>query len=155
MIGACTVRMLLNTRVNTQLQVYNGDTDPCVSYEGTRTAITRVGFAELDGGGYRPWFYNHTAASLRVIEEKAALFGPDLNPLDTGAQFGGEVVNYEQNLQFVTFHGSGHMVSDKFARDCAQMPPPPPSVSRTLWQRDAGARPFLGSPDFRKPEPAR
>lgn len=40
--------------------VYNGDTDPCVSYEGTRTAIARVGFAELDGGGYRPWFYNHT-----------------------------------------------------------------------------------------------
>jgi len=23
--------------------VYNGDTDPCVSYEGTRTAISRVG----------------------------------------------------------------------------------------------------------------
>ena len=90
--------------------VYNGDTDPCVSYEGTRTAISRVGFAELDGGGYRPWFYNHTAASLGVIKEKAPLFGPDLNPFDTGAQFGGEVVNYQHNLQFVTFHGSGHMV---------------------------------------------
>jgi cathepsin A (carboxypeptidase C) len=27
-----------------------------------------------------------------------------------GSQFGGEVVDYEQGLSFVTFHGSGHMV---------------------------------------------
>jgi cathepsin A (carboxypeptidase C) len=27
-----------------------------------------------------------------------------------GAQFGGEVVDYEKGLSFVTFHGSGHMV---------------------------------------------
>ena len=26
--------------------VFNGDVDPCVSYEGTRTAIEQVGFAE-------------------------------------------------------------------------------------------------------------
>jgi len=90
--------------------VYNGDTDPCVSYEGTRTAISRVGFAEMDGGGYRPWFYNHTAATLEVIASKAATYGPDLNTRATGVQFGGEIVNYEHNLQFVTFHGSGHMV---------------------------------------------
>jgi serine carboxypeptidase-like clade 1 len=90
--------------------IYNGDTDPCVSYEGTRTAISRVGFAELDGGGYRPWFFNHSAASIGVIQEKAALFGPDLNPRAAGPQFGGEVVNYEHNMHFVTFHGSGHMV---------------------------------------------
>lgn len=90
--------------------VYNGDTDPCVSYEGTRTAIKRVGFPEVDGGGYRPWFYNHTAASLKVITEKATMFGPDLLLQDTGAQFGGEVVNYEQNMAFLTIHGSGHMV---------------------------------------------
>jgi len=90
--------------------VYNGDTDPCVPYEGTRTAIERVGFAELDGHGYRPWFYNHTAASLKFVTEKAAMNGPDLNLVATGPQFGGEVVNYEHNLSFVTFHGSGHMV---------------------------------------------
>ena len=90
--------------------VYNGDTDPCVSYEGTRTAIKRVGFAEVDGGGYRPWFYNHTAAPWNVIQEKATMFGPDLLLQDTGAQFGGEVVNYEHNLAFLTVHGSGHMV---------------------------------------------
>ena len=90
--------------------VYNGDTDPCVSYEGTRTAIKRVGYAELDGGSYRPWFYNHTAAPLEVLEEKAAMFGPDLLAISTGVQFGGEVVNYENNLSFLTVHGSGHMV---------------------------------------------
>jgi cathepsin A (carboxypeptidase C) len=90
--------------------VYNGDTDPCVSYEGTRTAIKRVGFEELDGGSYRPWFYNHTASSIELLQEKAPLFGPDLLTVGVGAQFGGEVVNYEHGLSFVTVHGSGHMV---------------------------------------------
>jgi serine carboxypeptidase-like clade 1 len=85
--------------------VYNGDTDPCVSYEGTRTAVARVGFSELDGGGYRPWFYNHTATTVAVLIEKAAMYGPDLLLMDTGAQFGGEVVSYENNLSFVTVHG--------------------------------------------------
>ena len=91
--------------------IYNGDTDPCVSYEGTRLAVKQVGFDEVDGGGYRPWFYNHTAASLKVLAEKASLFGPDLLVQDMGAQFAGEVVNYDHNLSFLTFHGSGHMVS--------------------------------------------
>jgi len=90
--------------------VYNGDTDPCVSYEGTRTAISRVDFPELDGGGYRPWFYNHTAAPPSVLAEKSPMFGPDLLTSSTGAQFGGEVVNYEHGLSFLTVHGSGHMV---------------------------------------------
>jgi cathepsin A (carboxypeptidase C) len=90
--------------------IYNGDTDPCVSYEGTRTAVKRIGFSELDGGAYRPWFYNHTAAELRVIMEKTSLFGPDLVLMNLGPQFGGEVVNYDKNLSFVTVHGSGHMV---------------------------------------------
>jgi cathepsin A (carboxypeptidase C) len=90
--------------------VYNGDTDPCVSYEGTRSAIESVGFSEVDGGSYRPWFYNHTATTLQVLAEKAAMFGPDLLVQPTGAQFGGEVVNYENGLSFLTVHGSGHMV---------------------------------------------
>lgn len=90
--------------------VYNGDTDPCVSYEGTRTAIERVGFPEVDGGGYRPWFYNHTATTLSVLAEKSAMFGPDLLVQATGPQFGGEIVNYENGLAFLTVHGSGHMV---------------------------------------------
>ena len=90
--------------------VYNGNTDPCVSYEGTRTAIERVDFKDVKGGGMRPWFYNHTAACIEVIAEKAPLFGPDLLPVPTKAQFGGGIVNYEHNLSFLIVHGSGHMV---------------------------------------------
>jgi len=90
--------------------VYNGDTDPCVSYEGTRTAVKRIGIDELDGGGYRPWFYNQSAASIELLAEKAPLFGPNLLTQNMGSQFGGEVVNYEQRLSFLTVHGSGHMV---------------------------------------------
>lgn len=90
--------------------VYNGDTDPCVSYEGTGTAVKRVGFPETDGGSYRPWFYMQDAASLEVLAEKAPLFGPNLLAQSVGPQMGGEVVNYENGLSFVTFHGSGHMV---------------------------------------------
>ena len=81
-----------------------------MSYEGTRTAIKRVGFPEVDGGSYRPWFYLHGATPLHVLAEKAALFGPDLLAVSTGAQFGGEIVNYEHGLSFLTVHGSGHMV---------------------------------------------
>ena len=90
--------------------IYNGDTDPCVSYEGTRTAVKRIGIDELDGGSYRPWFYNHTATSIEIIKEKSITFGPNLVVHDAGIQFGGEVVSYDNNLSFVTIHGSGHMV---------------------------------------------
>ena len=90
--------------------VYNGDTDPCLSYEGTSVAIKRVGFSELDGGGYRPWFYTQDGVDLSILAEKAPLFGPNLLAQDVGVQMGGEIVNYENNLSFLTFHGSGHMV---------------------------------------------
>jgi hypothetical protein len=91
--------------------VYNGDTDPCVSYEGTREAVKQIRKPELDGGSYRPWFYRQEAASLEVLAEKSILFGPDLvaQTLEE-AQFAGEVTSYEDGLSFVTFHGSGHMV---------------------------------------------
>lgn len=92
--------------------IYNGDTDPCVTYEGTRTAVKRIGIAEMEGGGYRPWFYNQTGVPLEFLGEKAPLFGPNLLVQDMDAQFGGEVVNYEEGLSFLTFHGSGHMVGD-------------------------------------------
>merc|ERR1712013_518917 len=82
--------------------VFNGDTDPCVSYEGTRVAIEKVGFPVISGGEYRPWFYNKTAATLKTLEEKPNLFGPNLALHAAGAQFGGQVVNYEHNLSFVT-----------------------------------------------------
>ncbi|CAJ1405327.1 unnamed protein product [Effrenium voratum] len=90
--------------------VFNGDTDPCVSYEGTRNAIEKVNFAILPGGNYRPWFYNKSAASIDTLQKKPNLFGPNLELRDAGAQFGGHVVNYEHGLSFATVHGSGHMV---------------------------------------------
>ncbi|CAD7954169.1 unnamed protein product [Amoebophrya sp. A25] len=91
--------------------VYNGDADPCVSYEGTRLAMTRVGFKELDGGSYRPWFYKKTKADAGLMKDKAVLFGPFLVEQEVPEpQFGGEIVNYEHGLSFLTFHGSGHMV---------------------------------------------
>eukprot|EP01063_Lacrimia_lanifica_P013775 TRINITY_DN2037_c1_g3_i1.p1 TRINITY_DN2037_c1_g3~~TRINITY_DN2037_c1_g3_i1.p1 ORF type:complete len:566 (+),score=224.34 TRINITY_DN2037_c1_g3_i1:57-1754(+) len=90
--------------------VMNGDVDPCVSYEGTRTAISRVGFAELDGGAYRPWFFNHTAAPLEVLKAKSYTWGPSLSLTAEGVQMGGSVVNYAHGLHFQTVHGAGHMV---------------------------------------------
>jgi serine carboxypeptidase-like clade 1 len=73
-------------------------------------AVKQIGFSELDGGAYRPWFYNNTGTTTQVLAEKSPLFGPDLLVQDMGAQFGGEIVNYEHGLSFLTFHGSGHMV---------------------------------------------
>lgn len=90
--------------------VFNGDVDPCVSYEGTRNAIEKVGFPVVAGGAYRPWFYDKTAADVKTLREKPNLFGPNLGLLAAGAQFGGQIVNYEHNLSFATVHGSGHMV---------------------------------------------
>ena len=97
--------------------IYNGDTDPCVSYEGTREAVKQINKDELDGGGYRPWFYNHTAAPMEVMLSKATLFGPNLVLQDVGAQMGGHVVNYDDGLSFVTFHGSGKCTLG-FRKDC-------------------------------------
>jgi len=88
--------------------VFNGDTDPCVSYEGTREAIGKVGFAVVNA--YRPWFFNSTAASEDFLKEKPLLFGPELALRAAGPQYGGSVVDYQHSLSFVTVHGAGHMV---------------------------------------------
>jgi cathepsin A (carboxypeptidase C) len=90
--------------------VFNGDTDPCVSYEGTRRAIEKVGFPVVKGGEYRPWFFHKAAADLKTFQEKDSLVFPDLDLRDAGAQFGGQVVSYAHNLSFATIHGAGHMV---------------------------------------------
>lgn len=90
--------------------VYAGDADACVSYEGTRTAVERIGLAELPGGAYRPWFYDKTAASRELLAAKPVLYGPDMALRPAGPQFGGHVVDYAQNLSFATIHGAGHMV---------------------------------------------
>ena len=90
--------------------VFNGDTDPCVSYEGTRAAIDAVGFAKTPGGRQRPYFVKSGNVTGSFLASKPLLFGPDLSFADAGVQFGGHVTTYEHNLQFVTVHGSGHMV---------------------------------------------
>lgn len=91
-----------------RIAVYNGDTDPCVSYEGTRIAIQKVGFATVQPT--RPWFFNFTAATAKTLSRKDVLFGGLLASVGAGAQFGGQVTDYEHALSFVTVHGSGHMV---------------------------------------------
>jgi serine carboxypeptidase-like clade I len=91
-----------------KIVVYNGDTDPCVSYEGTRVAIEKVGFSIVQP--YRPWFFNFTAAAPAVLQQKDLLFGPSLSLQSGGAQYGGEIVDYAHGLSFATVHGSGHMV---------------------------------------------
>ena len=57
-----------------RILVLNGDTDPCVSYEGTRKAIANVGFPVIEGGSYRAYFFYATATDIRFLEEKPLLF---------------------------------------------------------------------------------
>ena len=90
--------------------VFNGDTDPCVSYEGTRAAIIKLGFDELPGGSQRPYFYNASAVAASFLQEKPLSYGPDLSVIDAGPQFAGHVTDYDHRLSFVTVHGAGHMV---------------------------------------------
>ena len=71
-------------------------------------AIERVGFQEVSPT--RPWFFNASAATSEFLLQKDLLFGPALATVDAGAQFGGNIVDYEHNLSFATVHGSGHMV---------------------------------------------
>ena len=155
--------------------IYNGDVDPCVSYEGTRLAVKQIQFEEMDGGSYRPWFYNQTAASIDLLAEKAALFGPGLVAQNMGAQFGGQVVDYEEGLKFVTFHGSGHMVPQfqpqsalhflkKFIQGDDLAPLLPLNKTLTamedddfydaanIWTETARGRPFVERTEERKKE---
>ena len=88
--------------------IYNGDADPCVSYEGTRDAVDKIGFKQQQP--YRPWFYNASAVGIELLAKKDVLFGPNLNVQNSGPQLGGYVADYEHGLSFATVHGSGHMV---------------------------------------------
>merc|ERR1711937_671711 len=74
----------LAPRLTGPVVVYNGDTDPCVSYEGTRAAILKVGFAQLDGHAYRPWFFNSSSSNAAFLRDKPLLYGPDLALHDAG-----------------------------------------------------------------------
>jgi len=93
-----------------RILVLNGDTDPCVSYEGTRKAIENVGIPLVRGGSQRPYFFDATATDISVLAQKPLLFGPSLAAQPAGPQMGGHVTTYEDNLTFATVHGSGHMI---------------------------------------------
>ena len=89
--------------------VFNGDTDPCVSYEGTRAAIIKLGFDELPGGSATV-LLQRPAVAASFLQEKPLSYGPDLSVIDAGPQFAGHVTDYDHRLSFVTVHGAGHMV---------------------------------------------
>jgi len=134
-----------------KIVVFNGDTDPCVSYEGTRTALERVGFEITQP--MRPWFYNESAAPAAFLERKDLLFGPSLALVGAGAQFGGEVVDYEHGLSFATVHGSGHMAPTFRPRAALQLlrhvledtpfAPPVPADAALAAMADADFDEFL------------
>jgi len=91
--------------------IYSGDADPNVPYEGTRKAIEKIGFGIVQGGDYRAWFFNKDPVrNQQLLFEKPITYGPDLVQHPIQPQFGGEVVNYEHGLSFVTMHGGGHLV---------------------------------------------
>jgi len=92
------------------IMVFNGDADPCVSYEGTLKAMDKVGFKVVPGGDYRPWFYEAGNVTGQFLQDKPLPFGSMLTVHDAGRQYGGHVVNYQHGLSFATVHGSGHMV---------------------------------------------
>ena len=109
-------------RVSGRVLVFNGDTDPCVSYEGTRDAIEHgVGFDRLEGGTWRPWFYNATADSAAFIEATDILYGPLLSTIAAGPQLAGLTMDFEHDLSFATVHGSGHMVRRSLVRAFASL----------------------------------
>lgn len=91
--------------------IFSGDTDAVVPMEGTRDAVQAIGFPIIKNQPYRVWYYNETAASIDFLAEKSQQFGNNLvaSQLEL-AQFGGDVVNYEEGLSFITVHGAGHMV---------------------------------------------
>ena len=47
------------------------------------------------------------------LAELPLIVGLALSVTGGGAQFAGHIVNYENNLSFATFHGSGHMVGNR------------------------------------------
>ena len=101
--------------------LYTGDVDPSVDQVGNQRAVRKMGFPVLDGGEWRPWFYNRTAAPMELIKWKYAGFGEQwsLPRSDLGEQLGGYVVSFKPNstsaehsFTYLTFHGSGHMVPE-------------------------------------------
>jgi len=67
-----------------RIVVYNGDTDPCINSLQSQDWTSKLGFAETQS--WRPW------------------------TIDGCQRMGGYVTRYENNFDFLTIRGSGHMV---------------------------------------------
>ena len=89
--------------------VYNGDSDPDVQMRGTEAAVDAMGLKMVEGGDWRPWFFQPDAASIQVLEDKSPYWGPFLSYRSMDPQLGGYVKNFEKNLSFVTVHTAGHL----------------------------------------------
>merc|ERR1719238_1825173 len=74
--------------MNTTLRVliYNGDTDPCLDSFSAQNWTTSLGFSET--AEWRPW------------------------TIDGKQYMGGYVTRYENDFDFLTIRGSGHMVPE-------------------------------------------
>ena len=84
--------------------MFSGDTDPCVSYEGTRAA---VGFRNRRRRAAYVLRQRH-GVPLALLDEKPLLFGPSLAVVPAGPQSGGHVTDCANGLAFVTGTGA-HM----------------------------------------------
>jgi serine carboxypeptidase-like clade I len=73
-----------------RILVYNGDTDPCINAFQAQNWTRNLGFKEAES--WRPW------------------------TLDGCQRMGGYVTRYENNFDFLTIKGSGHMVPQNKGR---------------------------------------
>jgi len=97
------------------VMLYSGDQDPSVQWQGSEASMRSVGHPEAAGRGWRPWFYEETAASLDLLAVKAPEWGQTLSASSRRADdavLGGYIVEFEApgTLTFATVRGVGHMV---------------------------------------------
>eukprot|EP00873_Tetraselmis_striata_P000148 jgi/Tetstr1/420412/TSEL_011527.t1 len=93
-----------------RMLVFNGDTDPCLQFQGTEDAVASLGYPTTPGGDWRPWFIKPEAAPVELLAAKAPTWGRSLSAHPPPVVLGGYVTDYVGGLSFATVHGSGHLV---------------------------------------------
>jgi hypothetical protein len=93
-----------------RILVFNGDTDPCMQFQGTEDTVAAFGLCTTQGGDWRPWFFKPSAAPAGLILNKSPYWGRPLSHRPGPVQLAGYVTNYDLNVSFVTVHDAGHMV---------------------------------------------
>ena len=127
-----------------------------VELHGTEAAVAKIGVPLAEGGARRPWFFNDTATPLAAIASTPTAWGATLHAHAVGAQMGGFTTSYEAAtatgsggggggttatyLSFVTFKGSGHMVSAYAPQRALHV------LHRLLLDRAAGQPPMQLAP---------